>query len=134
MFQMMISFLLILLISCTVLATDIKRIPARNAYQLVQHRNPKTSVLIDGRSSQMFADAHIKGAINIDAFQSGVDLKLKRYLGKEQIIVYCTTQKRSKLLIENLKKIKFNGEIIFITDGITGWNSAGHEVTANGSP
>ncbi len=80
----------------------------------------KEAVVIDGRTEEMFASGHIRGAVNIDAYKDGFEEKLMPYKDRKVIVLYCTTLKRSTVMIEALKKF-YKGEIIFITDGITGW-------------
>ena len=110
-------------------AGDIKKIEAKDAYEMVQNRNLKKSVLIDGRSAEMFSEKHIEGAVNIDAFQESVEQKLKSYLRKKQIIVYCSNFRRAELIVEKLQEMNYKREIVFISDGINGWIANGFEIT-----
>lgn len=103
----------------------INKIVAKQAFSIINNRDTIKTVLIDGRSAEMFAKKHIKGALNIDAFEDSFALELKKYLDKEEIIVYCTNHRRAEILIEKLKEMQFHGKIIFISDGINGWGSAG---------
>ncbi len=48
-----------------------------------------------------------------------------KYLQAQEIIVYCTNTRRANLISETLKELHFGGEITVISDGITGWISAG---------
>ncbi len=78
------------------------------------------TVLIDGRSAEMFEKEHIAGAVYIDAFQDGFLPELSSYAGKSCIVVYCTTNRRTKVLIDALKTF-YTGHVVCICDGITGW-------------
>lgn len=109
----------------------ISRIPANDALKAVTKRNPRSSVLIDGRSAAMFSEKHIQGAVNIDAFQDSADDQLKAFLDRKEIIVYCSNSRRAELIISKLDSFGFTKNIIFITDGINGWISAGHETVNN---
>jgi rhodanese-related sulfurtransferase len=103
----------------------VKEIKAKDAFEIVNNRDLVNTTIIDGRSAEMYADKHIKGAINIDAFQDSLTTELKNYLKEKKIIVYCTNYRRSELIIKKLKELHYNGKIIFISDGINGWISAG---------
>jgi rhodanese-related sulfurtransferase len=78
------------------------------------------TVLIDGRSKAMYEEGHIAGAVYIDAFQDGFLPELSSYAGKSVIVVYCTTKRRSTVLIDCLKTF-YTGHIVCMCDGITGW-------------
>jgi rhodanese-related sulfurtransferase len=103
----------------------VDKIVAKEAFLIINIRDTVNTALIDGRSAEMFAEKHIKGAINIDAFKESLSNELKSYLGKEEIIVYCTNHKRAELITEQLEELQYQGKIMFITDGINGWISAG---------
>lgn len=124
--------LYILIICCVFLcisanSQSIKKIKAIDASEIINNRDTTSTVLIDGRSDDMFAERHIDGALNIDAFGSSLSDKLKNYLENNEIIVYCTNHRRAEIIIEKLKELHYNSKIIFITDGINGWISAGYE-------
>jgi phage shock protein E len=129
---LLIPLLFMIVLNCSAQAKDVKQVPAKDALSLVKDRNPQSSILIDGRSAEMFAAAHIQGAVNIDAFKNNAGERIREYLNKKQIILYCTRKKRSETLIKILKNLRFSGEIVFITDGITGWKKSGYEVTRRG--
>jgi len=120
-------FVLSIFVCINLQADDIKKMKAKDAYELVQNRNLKKSVLIDGRSAQMFSEKHIEGAVNINAFQENLEQKLKRYLRKKQIIVYCSNFRRTELIVEKLQEMNYKREIVFISDGINGWIANGFE-------
>lgn len=106
----------------------IDKIEAKHALSIVSIRDTVETVLIDGRSAEMFAEKHIKGAINIDAFRDSAESQLEEYLEKDTIVVYCTNHRRSETIIEKLKGIQYQGKIIFITDGINAWITAGFPI------
>jgi len=113
-------------------AQTIRELPAIDAHEIIINLNSSKDVLIDGRSQAMFEDAHIQNAVNIDAFASDLNSKLKPYLSKERIVVYCTNQNRSLKLIDALSLLKYQGEILFVNDGINGWK-ANHFETVSGA-
>lgn len=92
-----------------------------------------STVIIDGRTMEMYNSGYIKNAKNIDAFKPDAEKMLSEFLNKKTIVVYCTMNNRSLTLIEILKENNFKGEIIDITDGITGWKANGFEVVTNNS-
>jgi rhodanese-related sulfurtransferase len=103
----------------------IKEVKASDAFEIVTNRNLESTIMIDGRSAEMFAEKHIEGAINIDAFQDFLTTELENYLKVNEIIVYCTNSRRAELIIENLKEMHYNGKITFISDGLNAWITAG---------
>lgn len=102
----------------------IEKIEAINAYNIVNNRDSVNTILIDGRSKEMFAEKHIKNAINIDSFGDSLSYKLEKYIGKNEVVVYCTNQRRAEIIIEKLFQLQYQGNIVFISDGITGWINA----------
>lgn len=123
-FAMLCCFLFVVNASCQTL----QKIQAKDALQLVEARDTLNAILVDGRSAAMFAEKHIAGAINIDAFQDSLTTELKNFLKAKEIIVYCSNRKRSELIIEKLKELDYSGDIVFISDGINGWIAAGFEI------
>jgi len=128
--------LYITIICCFILCLNaksqsIERIMAIDAFEFVQLRDTTNTIIIDGRSDEMFANEHIQGAINIDAFSDLLNPELKKHLEAEQIIVYCTNQNRAELIIEKLKEFQYDGKIIFIADGISAWISLGYKTVSN---
>jgi len=117
---------LIILVICSLFANvlfaqAIQKITSVEAQVILSGLDSKTSVIIDGRDSVMFYSGHIKDAIYIDAFENNAKNFLLKYLDKENIVVYCTMNKRSEKIIEMLKSMGYQGEIIYISDGISGW-------------
>jgi len=110
---------------------SIEKVKAKDAFEMVCNRDTLCTVLIDGRSDEMFTTKHIDGAININAFSDSVKNDLKNYLDAESIIVYCTNHKRADLIIKKLIELEYNKEIIFITDGINGWISSGYKTVSH---
>lgn len=77
--------------------------------------------IIDGRDSVMFHSGHLKNAINIDAFGLDVSTLLQQHLNTDTIVIYCSNQTRSERLVEELQALHYNGHIIYMKDGLTGW-------------
>ncbi len=82
------------------------------------------TLIIDGRTDDMFAVGHIENAINIDADMENLEDELKKHIDVPRIVVYCTTNRRTYDIVDVLEKI-YEGEIIYISDGITGWRANG---------
>ncbi|MBE9469278.1 MAG: rhodanese-like domain-containing protein [Bacteroidetes bacterium] len=110
---------------------SIEKIKAKDAFEVVYNRDTPSTIIIDGRSDEMYAKKHIDGAINIDAFSDLVKTELKKYLEAKKIIVYCTNHKRAEAIIEILKELKYKGKITFIADGINAWISSGYKTVRN---
>lgn len=106
---------------------NILQLTASQFHSILKEFDFKNSVIIDSRDSLMFQTEHIKNAINIDANNSDVENLISKFNNKKIIAVYCTTHNRTNKIIEILKKLNYNGQIIDITDGITGWKSNGFE-------
>ncbi|NCC99074.1 MAG: hypothetical protein EOL95_05130 [Bacteroidia bacterium] len=107
---------------------EIKRVTSLEANLLLKDYNSNAMVIIDGRDSAKFYTGHLKGAIYIDAFDSLALKSLNRYLDKEMIFVYCTTNNRSTLIIERLEQLNYHGQIVNMTDGVTGWKQNGYDL------
>ncbi|MDD2386944.1 MAG: rhodanese-like domain-containing protein [Bacteroidales bacterium] len=116
-----------LLLCANAKSQSLEIVNAKEASEIVNCRNTINTIIIDGRSDVMYAEKHIKGAINIDAFSDSATTELKKHLETKEIIVYCTNQRRAELLIEKLNELQYNGKIIFIIDGLNTWISLGYE-------
>ena len=108
---------------------SIEIIKAKDALEIINNRDT-ASVIIDGRSDTMFAEKHIEGAINIDAFKDSLTVELQNHLANREIIVYCTNHRRADIIIDKLKELHYKGTIVFISDGINGWNSAEYKTVS----
>lgn len=118
-----VFFIVCLLFVNTIFSQTIKKVTSAEVQAILQNLDGKKAIIIDGRNSVMFQSGHIKNAININAFSSNAENLISQYLDKKSIIIYCTMNNRSRKLIEILKKLEYKGEIIDMTDGITGWKA-----------
>ncbi|MBU1013857.1 MAG: rhodanese-like domain-containing protein [Bacteroidetes bacterium] len=109
----------------------IKRITATEFHSFLEGKDRDKLTIIDGRDSSMFYSGHIMGAINLNAFAKSTQTKLAEFIDQEQLIVYCTNYTRTETLVDLLSKSGYNGEIIFVTDGITGWKKNGFDIVSN---
>ncbi|NCC18821.1 MAG: hypothetical protein EOM29_07770 [Bacteroidia bacterium] len=127
-----------LLITNVTKSQNLVEINSQEAYNLIKKIN-FNSIIIDARDSMMYSNGHIEKAINIDAFNQNSETKIKEYLNRDKIIIYCTNNNRSNTLLELLKKLNYKGEIIIIKDGMMGWLNNEFEIeneihTSKGSP
>ncbi len=102
-----------------------KGVTATEFNELYMHLlQDEETLIIDGRTDEMFADGHIENAINTDADMENLEEELKKHIGVPRIVVYCTTNRRTYDILDVLERI-YEGEIIYISDGITGWRANG---------
>jgi rhodanese-related sulfurtransferase len=116
-----IAICVIILAISQIQAQSIYEIDSPKAFEILKSFNHQTGILIDGRSSTMFVSGHIEKAIQIDAYEENLEENLIPYLTKGKIMVYCTTHKRTNVILDKLKELGYKGEIIAMMDGITGW-------------
>lgn len=112
---------ILLFLANMLFAQTLQKVSSIEAKPILSSLDLKTSVIIDGRDSAKFLSGHIKNAICIDAFDDNAKNLLSKHLDKENIVVYCTMNGRSEKIIEILQSIWYQGVIINITDGISGW-------------
>ena len=122
-------FLLLTFFTTGLFAQTINKVNSQEAHAFLNSKDGKSVLIIDGRTSSMFKSGHIKDAVNINAFDENVAKKLAPHLKKKQMVVYCTTHRRSEEIISKLSDLGYKGKIIFIVDGITGWQENGFGVT-----
>ncbi|UMB59765.1 rhodanese-like domain-containing protein [Lutibacter sp. A80] len=125
------SIVISLLFGLNAIGQTIEKIAAKDVLEIVVSRDTINTIMIDGRSAEMFADTHIEGAVNIDAFSESSSIELKNYIDKEEFIVYCSNNKRGGIIIEKLIELEYKGKIIFIADGINGWNLAEYKTVSS---
>lgn len=114
-----------LIYSCSMFGQSTKGVTAQEFFE--QHIDllyDEETLIIDGRTDEMFAGGHIENAINIDADMENLEDELKKHIEVPRIVVYCTTSRRTYDIVYVLEKI-YKGEIIYISDGITGWRANG---------
>ncbi|MBQ3655279.1 MAG: rhodanese-like domain-containing protein [Bacteroidales bacterium] len=86
-------------------------------------------VILDVRTSQEFADGHIKSAVNIDVkAENFKDETLKTLTDKNQVIaVYCRSGRRS-VTAANILVSEGYKNVVNLKGGILAWQSEGKEV------
>jgi rhodanese-related sulfurtransferase len=103
-------------------AQTIHKILAEEAHAFLAKENTDSLIIIDGRSDEMFQSGHLKNAINIDAYKETLKEKLDTsVIHHKHLFIYCTKSTRSDSIITTLSLLGYKGEIIQMTDGMTGW-------------
>ncbi len=85
------------------------------------------TLIIDGRTKRMYSGGHLKNAINIDADDPRLISLLHQHLDEPLIVVYCTTMRRTTKIVNTLRDM-YDGEIIYISDGLRGWRQNGFPI------
>lgn len=84
----------------------------------------KPGQLIDVRSSEEYAEGHLRGAINIDVQEPDFQAEASSQLEKDKpVYVYCRSGRRSLLAGEMLAKDGYT--VVDLDGGILGWEKAG---------
>jgi rhodanese-related sulfurtransferase len=103
-------------------------VPSHQFFFNYQHLlDDEETLVIDGRTRKMFTVGHLKNAINIDADDPDLIQLLRQQLEEPLIVVYCTTVRRTTDIVNTLRGM-YDGEIIYISDGIRGWLRNGFPV------
>ena len=85
----------------------------------------KNEVVLDVRGRDEFAEAHIKGALNIPHDEVGIHAaELKRY---DKIYIHCRSGKRSQLATAELLKHGLTNLVCISDGGMMNWVEAGYE-------
>ncbi|MCF8362681.1 MAG: outer membrane beta-barrel protein [Prolixibacteraceae bacterium] len=121
-------FFLFTLMSSSLLAQTVIEVDSKDALPYFENYDAESQVIIDGRTQSMFKSGHLENAININAFSEEADEKLGSYLDRERLLVYCTNSTRTETIIDKLKSMGYAGDIVAVTDGISGWKSKGFPV------
>lgn len=122
------EFIIFLLLSQAIQAQTVVNMTASNAKLFLENTHNENFVIIDGRNRTMFESGHLQDAVNINAFSREANERLKNYLSREKMMIYCTNSKRSETIIAMLGSLGYKGEIILVTDGITGWKNNGFDL------
>lgn len=124
-FVFQIIIMIVLGNSCNIYGQSVTGVTAIEFFEHYLHMlHDEQTLVIDGRTDEMFAGGHLENSINIDADMENLEDELKKHIKVPRIVVYCTTNRRTYDIIYVLEKI-YKGEIIYISDGITGWRTNG---------
>jgi rhodanese-related sulfurtransferase len=109
-------------------AQTIQKLSAEEAYAFLAKSNTDSLLIIDGRSEDMYQSGHLPNAVNIDAYKDNLEDQLAPVTNRGHLFIYCTKSTRSDSIITTLSLMGYKGEIIQISDGITGWKENEFEV------
>ncbi|MBA7472978.1 Thiosulfate sulfurtransferase GlpE [subsurface metagenome] len=103
----------------------IENVTPQEAFALIQDNqgNPDF-VIIDVRTPEEFAEAHIENAINIDFYAQTFRDELDRLDKNKTYLIYCRSGNRSGNALDIMTELNFR-EVYHISDGITKWQAAG---------
>ncbi len=104
-----------------IFAQKIVPVSTTEARTIIESPHGNDYVLVDGRTVSMYNEAHIEGALLINAYLDDAAEKLKPLLAKDTIMIYCTTNSRTRVLTNHLKEAGYEGTIITVTNGIRAW-------------
>jgi phage shock protein E len=77
-------------------------------------------LILDVRSTEEFAEAHIEGAINNNVFDENFTSNVKGFDKNKPIFVYCKSGKRSNMAAVKLSNLGFK-KIYDLEGGILNW-------------
>lgn len=123
--------ILFLFMSTLLLAQRVIEFQSPEAKIYIENYEPDSLLIIDGRTQLMFESGHLKNAVNINAFSENADQELTKYLDRKRILIYCTKSNRSRTIVNKLQLLDYAGEIVFVTDGITGWKNNDFELVVD---
>lgn len=123
--------ILFLFMNTLLLAQRVIEFQSPEAKIYIENYEPDSLLIIDGRTQSMFESGHLKNAVNINAFSENADQELTKYLDRKRILIYCTKSNRSRTIVNKLQLLDYAGEIVFVTDGITGWKNNDFELVVD---
>ncbi|MDO4229753.1 MAG: rhodanese-like domain-containing protein [Capnocytophaga sp.] len=91
--------------------------------------NPQSgNILVDLRTSEEFAEGHLKNAINIDFFDANFVENFENQFDKsDTIYIHCKSGGRSSKAMQQLETVGFKN-IIHLDGGIMQWLEAGKPI------
>lgn len=120
------KLLVLLVVGCLLLACKQSLASAEidRAELVSRMANNSSPVILDARSVEEYAESHIPGAINIPHNNyHGLPEKLK-IEKKHELVVYCESGRRAKMLIQTLEKDGYY-EVRHLIGDMSGWRNAG---------
>lgn len=103
----------------------IKNVDVNEAEQLLKQN--KTVVVLDVRTPKEHGEARIKGAKNIDFYESDFAKKVEKLDRKQTYLVHCASGGRSSKTRELMKSLGFES-IYHLEGGFKAWEKAGKPV------
>lgn len=99
-------------------------ITAEEAAKLIeQNRNNPKFVILDVRTADEYAEAHIDKAQQLDFYDDQFNAQLAKLDKSKQYLLYCRSGSRSGKTAEFMKSLGFS-QISDIKGGITAWKAA----------
>ena len=104
--------------------TQRKIMTMQELYNLYKHLGAG-EIVLDVRTPEEFAEAHVPGAINIDHEDVGRHAeKLKKY---KTVYIHCRSGKRSLIAYDDLAAAGLNNLVCVTGSGMMDWLEAGYE-------
>ncbi|PIE61486.1 MAG: sulfurtransferase [Desulfobacterales bacterium] len=102
----------------------IKNVSAAEAQKVIQQEN---IVILDIRTPQEYHTSKIKGAINIDFYNTSFIENLKTLDRDKRYFVYCRSGNRTRKAMSTFKALGFK-DIYHLDKGIIGWVRNGYKL------
>jgi len=112
--------LLVLMLSSFVSLQAQKKIEVNSKQVSTLLQKNTKLVVLDVRTADEFRSGHIKGAINIDIYQSDALSRIDKLNKNAKYVVYCRTSNRSGVVAEHMIQSSFK-TVYQMTDGFPGW-------------
>ena len=90
--------------------------------------DPPRLIVIDVRTPDEFAEGHIKGAMNIDFFDSDFAKKMAALDPANPVLIHCAAGNRSSQAVNAIKDTAKFPAIYHLKAGFSGWKAAGKPV------
>jgi rhodanese-related sulfurtransferase len=107
--------------------TVIKTIDSNEFFGLTDNTS---NILLDIRTSEEFAQGHIKDAENIDYYSRNFKDELGKLKKDNTYLIYCKTGNRSSTAIKIFKALGFTS-VYELEGGLEAWSSTGHSLCVN---
>ncbi len=95
-----------------------------SADEFEQKMKENNTILVDVRTPQEFAEAHLKGAVNIDIYAPDFATRMNQLDKSNTILLYCQSGNRSGQAASELAESGF-AAIYDLKDGIGEWKRKG---------
>jgi rhodanese-related sulfurtransferase len=130
--KVVLSITVYLLLSFIAMGQTITEVTSSEFKSMLEKRSKRRSVIVDGRSTEMFNAGHIANAINVDAYSEKAADELAKLKRNKTLYIYCTKTNRINRMVKTLEEIGYSGNIVMMSDGIGVWTANGFEtVTGN---
>jgi rhodanese-related sulfurtransferase len=107
----------------TTLEQNFDLVSAQEAFDLIQ-ANRQSTVVLDVRTAEEFAEGHIGGATNIDFYGASFRDEIDALDKDTRYIIYCKSGNRTGQTTDIMRELGFV-EVYDINGGIQSWYAAG---------